>query len=134
MFVIGETYRRRTMHDQFGGQEQGGIATPTSQQAVWLFTGDTGEQYGYKDRWVDDNTFRYYGEGQYGDMRFVRGNRAIRDHVKNGEQLLLFKRLGGRQVQFLGEMLLHNYATEQGKDLNNQTRDVIVYTLTRIQP
>ena len=133
MFIIGETYRRRTMHDQYGGQEQGGISTPASQPVVWLFSGDTGEQYGYNDAWVDENTFRYYGEGQHGDMKFVRGNRAIRDHVKNAEQLHLFQRLGGGQVRFLGEMRLQKYDIKQGKDLNNQMRDVIVFTLNRFE-
>ena len=28
------------------------------------------------------------------DMEFLRGNRAIRDHVKGGKSLLLFEKLG----------------------------------------
>jgi len=131
MFVLGETYCRRFMHDQYGGQEQSGIVTPTSQPVVWLFSGDTGERYGYKDAWVDENTFRYYGEGQLGNMKFVRGNRAIRDHVRNAEHLQLFERLGRGQVRFLGEMRLQKYDIEQGRDANNQMRDVIVFTLNR---
>ena len=33
----------------------------------------------------------YTGEGQRGDMDFVRGNLAIRDHVANGKDLHLFE-------------------------------------------
>jgi 5-methylcytosine-specific restriction protein A len=131
-FVIGKSYRRSDMHKEYGGQQQGGIATPTSMQAVWLFTGDSGAKYGYKDAWVDERTFRYYGEGQYGDMKFLRGNRAIRDHIKSGECLLLFERLSGGFVKFLGNMSLESYNVEKGKDLDLAYRDVIVFTLKRV--
>ena len=33
-------------------------------------------------------------------MRFVAGHRAIRDHVKNGKQLLLFKQVRKAYVEF----------------------------------
>ena len=128
-FVMGNVYRRRDMHGQFGGQQQGGISTPASVPAIWLFTGDNAAFYGYKDAWVDVKTFRYYGEGQYGDMKFVRGNRAIRDHNQNGESLMLFDRIGDGYVKFLGNMFLVRYDMERGKDLNNVIRDIIVFTL-----
>ncbi len=34
-----------------------------------MFTGRSGERYGYEDRWPDDGVFLYMGEGQTGDMR-----------------------------------------------------------------
>jgi hypothetical protein len=40
---------------------------------------------------VDDGVFRYFGEGPLGDMKFERGNRAIRDHIQDGKVLLVFK-------------------------------------------
>lgn len=128
-FVVGNAYRRRDMHVQYGGQQQGGIATPASVPAVWLFTGENAAFYGYKDAWIDTKTFRYYGEGQYGDMKFVRGNRAIRDHKQNGEILMLFGRIGDGYVKFLGNMFLTGYNIEKGRDLDNKVRDVIVFTL-----
>ena len=50
MFEVGEEYRRRELHERYGGQEQGGISTPSQHPFIMLFWGDTGEQYGYKDR------------------------------------------------------------------------------------
>lgn len=128
-FVVGNAYRRREMHTQYGGQRVGGIATPTSMAAVWLFTGDDAAFYGYNDIWVDAETFRYYGQGQYGDMKFTRGNRAIRDHRQNGESLMLFDRIEDGYVKFLGKMLLVHYDIEKGRDLDNKVRDVIIFTL-----
>jgi 5-methylcytosine-specific restriction enzyme A len=46
---------------------------------------------GYSDEWADEGIFLYTGEGQHGDMRFIGGNRAIRDHSKNGKALYVFE-------------------------------------------
>src|SRR5262245_41897045 len=90
-FVIGETYRRRTLHEQYGGQEQSGISTPRSFPFIFLFTGDSGREYGYQDGYRKDGIFWYTGEGRRGDMQMVRGNRAILDHEKTSRALHLFE-------------------------------------------
>jgi 5-methylcytosine-specific restriction enzyme A len=63
MFVQGQIYRRRDLHNRFGGQQQGGISTPTSASIILLFTRQAGEQYGYRDDWTHDGIFLYTGEG-----------------------------------------------------------------------
>ena len=91
-YIAGRTYHRKSdIHDTCGGQERGGIATPQDSKFVFLFTGESGETYGYQDGWQPDGSFYYTGEGQLGDMQFVRGNRAIRDHREDGTDLLLFQ-------------------------------------------
>jgi hypothetical protein len=65
------------LHDRFGGRRQGDISTPKAHLLNFLFTGESGEQYGHPDGWVQDGAFRYFGNGQVRDMRFVAGNRAI---------------------------------------------------------
>jgi 5-methylcytosine-specific restriction protein A len=51
-FEIGRLYNRREdMHAKFKGQKQGGISTPIGQDMIFLFTGTTGELYGYKAEW-----------------------------------------------------------------------------------
>jgi len=94
-FGLGKIYNRHAdIHGRYKGQEQGGISTPADAPFMFLFTGDTGEQYGYKDHLTSDGVFLYTGEGQVGDMEFVRGNKAIRDHAAGGKDLLLFEALG----------------------------------------
>jgi 5-methylcytosine-specific restriction protein A len=66
MFVEGRVYRRREIHEQFGGQRQGGISTPSSLPAIFLFTGRGGTAHGYVDGWTAEGTYLYYGEGQRG--------------------------------------------------------------------
>ena len=71
---------------------------------IFLFTGESGEAYGYEDSFRPDGTFWYTGEGQVGDMQFVRGNAAIATHLKNKKRLLLYEYLGKDKVRFLGEV------------------------------
>ena len=64
MFEVGSTYDRRyEIHGQYGGQQPGGISTPKDEPLVFLFTGESGEQYGYKDGWDENGVFLYTGEG-----------------------------------------------------------------------
>ena len=42
------------------------------------------------------------GEGQQGDQRFIRGNKAILEHRRSGRALRVFKGVGG-DVQYIGE-------------------------------
>lgn len=57
-FQIGRIYRRRQdNHARLGGQQQGGIATPAQAPFVFVFTGASGEQYGYSDGWRPDGVF-----------------------------------------------------------------------------
>lgn len=50
MFVIGKQYSRaRDIHDQYGGTRQSGISPSGTHPFIFLFTGDSGEAYGYED-------------------------------------------------------------------------------------
>jgi 5-methylcytosine-specific restriction enzyme A len=129
-FVVGQTYnRRRDIHQKFGGQRQGGISTPAKHRTVFIFTGPSGVKHGYSDEWSQDGTYRYYGEGQRGDMILQRGNRAIANHAVDGNDLLLFRTLGRGQVRFLGPFNCAGYRVEEGRDSTGVSRKVIVFDL-----
>lgn len=131
-FEVGALYSRQDdIHGPFGGQERGGIATPSNSPFVILFTGEAGKQHGYHDFWDDSGFFHYYGEGQSGDMQDVRGNRAIREHLNTNKRLLIFQSLGhGRPYRFLGEFQF-DYAYEQADvpDTKGAPRKAIVFRL-----
>jgi 5-methylcytosine-specific restriction protein A len=57
-------HRQRDIHEVYGGQERGGIASPEGVAYVFLFTGETGGQYGYSDGWRPEGIFAYTGEGR----------------------------------------------------------------------
>jgi 5-methylcytosine-specific restriction protein A len=93
----------------------------------------TGEQYGYRDGWDDNGVFLYTGEGQEGDMEFVRGNRAIRDHALEGKDIHLFQAQGkGEGYRYLGRFACSTWEFRKGPDLYGDERRVIVFHL--IQP
>src|SRR6056297_2335082 len=94
-FEVGKVYnRRRDLHDRFGGQRQGGMSTPRDHPVIFLFTGEGGAEHGYRDEFKPDGTYHYTGEGQRGDMSFVRANRALRDHQADEKRVYLFEAFG----------------------------------------
>jgi 5-methylcytosine-specific restriction protein A len=129
-FEIGQIFRRRELHERYGGQEQGGISTPAKHPFIFLFSSDSGELYGYKDGWQPDGSYRYTGEGQVGDMQFVRGNLAIRDHLTNGKELHVFKQAHRAQVEYVGQMIYGSHQFVEGvPDVNKNPRVAIVFRL-----
>jgi 5-methylcytosine-specific restriction protein A len=132
MFVEGAVYnRRKDIHEQYGGQQQGGISTPAEHPYVFLFTAERGQDYGYKDGWTPEGKFLYTGEGQIGDQEFKRGNKAIRDHQKNGKRLLLFSNVTKGYCRLEGEMTCENFEFRDAPDKDGNLRKVIVFELRR---
>lgn len=132
MFVPSQNYRRRDLHAQFGGQRQGGISTPANHPLILLFTGKGGEQHGYVDGWQPDGNYFYTGEGQTGDMRFVGGNRAVRDHAKHRKDLHLFEQTGKAFVRYLGEFECASSHLRSTTGSDGKTRSAIVFELTPV--
>ncbi len=131
MFTPGKVYnRRQDLHDRYGGQRQGGISTPRNHPIIMLFTSEAGDAHGYRDVWTGHGTFLYTGEGQYGDMSFVRGNRAVRDHAAEGKELHLFKQVSRGQVQYVGRMTCVGWEERTGLDTDRSQRRIIVFELS----
>jgi 5-methylcytosine-specific restriction protein A len=128
-FEEGKVYSRRVdIHAKFGGQQQGGIVTPSQHPLVIIITGEEGLEHGYADRTRDDGVFEYFGEGQVGDMVMQRGNLAIASHAADGKSLLLFRKTT-EGLRFLGEMVYDKHHTEKAPDREGNERDAIVFEL-----
>jgi 5-methylcytosine-specific restriction protein A len=111
----------------------GGISTPARYPVILVFTGIEGVEYGYRDQWLDDDNFEYWGEGQYDDMSFTGGNRAIRDHIPDGKDLYLFTstRESG-MYRFIDQMICGGYRFGRGLDKAEEERDEIIFQLIRL--
>jgi 5-methylcytosine-specific restriction protein A len=137
-FKIGQIYKRKTdIHGPFGGNAQSGIAPSNVASAIFLFTSDSGEQFGYKDGpGIDANgaaLFHYTGEGQTGDMQFTKGNKAIREHTASGRALHLFRAVGkGKGHEYLGEFAYAGYERQAGKDRDGKPRLLILFQLVPV--
>jgi 5-methylcytosine-specific restriction protein A len=131
--VPGATYYRKDLLDTFGGQLQRGIWTPKEFSAVLLFSGKSGEEFGYEDGWTPSGVFQYTGEGQVGDMVFEGGNCAIRDHRKAGRDLLLFEDLGkGKGVRYVGLFDCASWRVVDGRDRTGAPRKIIIFDLVQV--
>lgn len=135
-FVEGNVYSRaEEITGRFGGSPQGGIAHSRQTPAVFIFTGEEGEKFGYLDQWDDaEQVFTYTGEGQVGNMTFVRGNAAVRDHGVEGRALHLFKKISrdGR-YRYMGEMQCASTSKVRGPDKNGDDRTIIQFQLVRVR-
>jgi 5-methylcytosine-specific restriction protein A len=136
MFTPGRSYRRAELHAEYGGQQQGGISTPADEPVVFIFTGEQGKLYGYQDGFRADGTFWYTGEGQIGDMEMVRGNRAIRDHGRDGKTLHLFsyENQPRGHVEYVGEATYLGHHMETAPDREGSARQAIVFELDLSSP
>ena len=131
--LYGNT-RRSEVLEIYGGQRQGGISTPSGRPYIFLFTGESGKQYGYEDGWQSDEVYIFTGEGQTGDMTFTGGNRAIRDHQADGKDLHLFgldpKRKG--YARYMGQFLCIGHQWADGPDRERNTRRVIRFEMVLV--
>jgi hypothetical protein len=130
-FTPGRLYRRTELHDEFGGQRQGGISTPAKHPFVILITGESGKQHGYADKWSDEGHFLYSGEGQRGDMQFVAGNKSVRDHAAAGKTIHLFEqsKKDKRFLRYIGEMKYVGHHLEPAPDTDGKPRQAIIFHL-----
>src|SRR5437867_2569809 len=137
LFVPEQLYhRRRDIHAHFGGQEQGGMITPADHKLIFLVTGSSGRQLGYEDRWSEDgSSFFYFGEGQAGDMKFTKGNLALRDHVSHGEDVHLFEEVltKKRYVRDRGQMVCTGFDWVDAPDTQHNMRKAILFELVPLE-
>ena len=126
--IKGNEYKRKELHDFFGGQRQGGISTPKNHPYIFIISSKRGKDHGYVDGWIDENKyFLYTGEGQIGDMEFKGGNRAIRDHYENEKRILLFQETKKTFIELKEELELIDYSFIQTLDSENTNRKAIQF-------
>jgi len=104
-FIPGQIYHRRNdIHAVYGGNWQSGICPSAMLPYIFIFSGKSGHQHGYQDGWDNPKVFSYTGEGQSGDMKFTKGNLALRDHIPNGKRVFLFENVKKGFVKFISEV------------------------------
>jgi 5-methylcytosine-specific restriction protein A len=128
-FEQGETYERQKLHDKYSGNRQRGISPSAQFPLVFLFTGSSGEKYGYKDEFLQDGTVVYTGEGQTGDMTYDEGNKAVAEHAEDGRELHLFKKEGDGMVSYVGQYECVDSFQEELRDKEGNLRSGIRFEL-----
>jgi len=129
----GDVVRRRSIHERYGGQRQGGISTPRSRREVFVFTDPAkGARYGYDqfEGLREDGSYTYTGEGQRGPQQFKRGNRALRDAATDGKIIRLF-RSSGKLATYVGSFTTGTptYWKETIPDIDGNPREGLIFNL-----
>lgn len=134
-FTVGQVYKRAVdIHQQLGGNARAGIITLPKHPLIIPVTGSRDGNHPYRDKWTADGVFEYYGQGNVGDMKMQGGNLAIRDHIQNGKDLLLFQYAGaGGMVKHLGQFACEAFHFTRGLDINGEDRECIVFELRPIE-
>lgn len=139
-FEVGQIYDRRAdLHTPFGGSLQNGISASARSPVIFLFTGESGKQFGYHDSdgYDEFGVFHYTGEGQTGHMSLTGGNLAVLNHSQDGRSLHLFRALGKKKgkslgQRYLGEFVCANHSWHEGPDKKGDTRKIVVFHLAPI--
>ena len=130
---LGREYKRRELHDFYGGQRQGGISTPQKYPYIFIITSKRGEEHGYVDSWIENNNFFLYtGEGQIGDMEFKGGNKAIKYHRQNDKQIFLFQETKKTFIALKAELNFIDYKYIQVPDTEGKNRRAIQFRLQSV--
>ena len=132
MFNEGQIYRRKDIHDMYGGNRQSGISPSAKAPYIFIFTGSSGEQHGYKDEWLNEDVFSYTGEGQSGDMRFTKGNLALRDHLSSNKRVFLFEYIAKGTVKFISELSFLDCDFFETHDTFGELRSGIKFFFKRV--
>jgi 5-methylcytosine-specific restriction enzyme A len=131
-FNIGKVYKRTTLQDQYGGNRQSGIAASAKFPFIFIFSGKSGHQHGYKDQWENEDVFSYTGEGQLGDMSFVKGNLSLRDHLQTGKRVFLFTEAERSYVKLEAELEFLEFDYFPGTDREGKDRLAIKFFFKRM--
>lgn len=131
-FIPNHVYnRKQDIHAIYGGNPQSGISNSSKFPYIFIFSGKSGHQHGYKDGWENPNVFSYTGEGQAGDMQFIRGNLALRDHKQNGRRVFLFESDGRGSAKFIAEVEVFDIDAFETHDTLGNTRTGIKFFFKR---
>jgi 5-methylcytosine-specific restriction protein A len=134
-FGVGAHYVRKELHDQFKGNRQKGISSPAGEDFVFIFTGPSGEKYGYDDELLDDGTLIYFGEGRVGDMEFTEnnGNTKVRDQKGRGLDLYVFEETSEDGIMsYVGEYEYEDHDWTDAPDERENKRRAIRFRLVPI--
>ncbi len=116
----------------YGGNKQSGISPSAKTPYIFIFTGSSGQQHGYKDEWLNEDVFSYTGEGQSGDMEFTKGNLALRDHLSTNKRVFLFEYVAKGTVKFISELSFLDCDYFETHDTSGDLRIGIKFFFNRV--
>ena len=128
-FNLGQKYKREDLMDAFKGAFQGGINICKRTNTIVITSKHTGNRI-YDDKLFDGDVMYYTGEGQVGDQKMWKGNKAILEAKANGRDVHLFVRFKPTEYTYFGivELVDQPYYADERDKLGNM-RKVIKFPM-----
>ena len=131
-FIIGNIYKREDLLSAFKGAFQGGINICKKTNTVVITSLHTGNRI-YDDKLFDGDVMYYTGEGQRGNQKLWKGNKAIYEAKDMGRDIHLFVRFKKTEYTYYGKVQLVDepfFADE--KDVDGLMRKVIKFPMMQV--
>ena len=130
-FKLGKKYKRDDLINAFKGAFQGGINICKRTNTIVITSKHTGNRI-YDDKLFDGNIMYYTGEGQVGDQKMWKGNKAIYEADEKGREIHLFVRFKPTEYTYYGVVKLVDQPFYQDeKDVNGEIRKVIKFPMVK---
>jgi len=128
-FKLGEKYKREDLMSAFKGAFQGGINICKRTNTIVITSKHTGNRI-YDDKLFDGDVMYYTGEGQVGDQKMWKGNKAILEAKEKGRDIHLFVRFKPTEYTYFGivELVDQPYYDNE-KDVEGNMRKVIKFPM-----
>jgi hypothetical protein len=123
----------RTICDQFGVANMGGIRVNNSRNLIVLICNNTDATY--RNEWRDDGTLHFVGMGAKGLQKLDRQNRTLADSARRGYAVYLFEVFERGRYVYAGEVELAGepYMSDQ-PDARAEDRFVWIFPLRKKEP
>lgn len=131
-FELGKKYKREDLMSAFKGAFQGGINICKRTNTVVITSKHTGNRI-YDDDLFTGEVMYYTGEGQIGDQRMWKGNKAILEAKDLNRDIHLFVRFVPTEYTYYGKVVVVDepfYADE--KDVEGNMRKVIKFPMMQV--
>jgi len=128
-FKLGSIYTRNDLIEAFKGAFQGGINICKRTNTIVITSIHTGNRI-YDDKLFDGDVMYYTGEGQVGDQKIWKGNKAILEAKDKGFDIHLFVRFKKPEYTYYGkvELVDQPFFTNE-KDVEGNIRKVIKFPI-----
>lgn len=128
-FKLGKVYTRADLMSAFKGAFQGGINICKRTNTIVITSKHTGNRI-YDDKLFDGDIMQYTGEGQIGDQKMWKGNKAIYEAKQLGRDIHLFVRFKPTEYTYFGIVVLVDEPRfEDEKDVIGNMRKVIKFPM-----
>lgn len=126
-FQVGEVYRRKVLHDQFGGERFQGVASPEKGSSIFLFTGDGSGANEYESAFTDEGHLKCWVSKNPDHPSWADSIEALPEHPETDEDLHVFESTGESDyVNYIGEFEYQSHYIQESDTSDQEDRFIVL--------